>query len=390
MTPVKITAAAPGTTIAPLYSTVRISSVGSKWVLLEHPEGFMGLYTGTGTFVRELPAAISTSSRAVWSRTDPNVLTYLTGNMLESYNVASNVSLTLHVFTEYATIDDGGGEADLSLDGDHRVLSGIGGSLPEGATDIFIWTLSAGTKGPVIRQSEPFDALKISANNHILLSRLKSEDPTLVVPGVLYGIWDITASPHVPLLNQDGHGDVGIDTDGTPILLVTNSDEKPITLADFPNGVVKVRIADGKQTGLISFPWTDAVDITMPASGPVCYVSTYGAGEPSGNLYRMALDGSSDVLILAGINHAVQTYDGQPKFCVSAEGDRGWYAATEADGVTVNTYLVMLNGTTPVPALPVPLPSTDTRIDYSPYVGKSEFVMVPRPDGAVDIYERKL
>jgi len=334
--PVKVTNAAPGTAIAPEYSTMRCASKGSKWLLLMHPAGLFGLYTGAGAFVRLLPSEIYTSSRPRWSRTDPDKLTFLSANTLHAYNAAPDVSITQHIFQEYSSIDDDG-EADLSLDGDHRVLRG---NHLNGAPEVFVFELSTATKGPVFLQGEPFDGLKITSTNHIVLSK----DSGIYLPDVAFGVQKLT--------NADGHACLAVDLLGEPVLLWTNSNEKPITLPDFPNGVVKIRLSDGHQTGLISFPWSDAVDISMPEGGKVCYVATYGETENSGKIYEVALDGSGSRVLLDGINHAVHLYDGQPKFSVSAEGDRGWYAATDPDGVTVNTWMVKLSSPSPLVVIP--------------------------------------
>lgn len=328
MTPIKITEAALGTQIIPEYSTVRCASKGSKWVLLQHPGGFFGLYTGDGAFVRLLPAAVNTSSRPRWSRTDPDVLTFLMGNALWHFNAAKGVAdFVLHQFDKYAALDDMG-EADLSIDDNHRVLCGL---RPDSIRVVFVYELSTGKQLFPWIQTEDFDGLKITRDNFPIVSRASN------------GEWVNDGDKVRQLTTADGHACIDNVDDS---LLWTNSNENPVTLPDFQNAVVKIRIADGKQAGLISFPWSDAMDITMPESGPYCYVSTYGAAERSGKLYCVKMDGSSNEVLLDGINHAVHLYEGQPKFCVSAEGDRGWYAATEADGVTVNTWMVMLAETT--------------------------------------------
>ena len=316
VTTTKITNALAGSKIIPEYSTVRCASKSSKWLLLQHPNGYFGLYTGDGVFIHLLPSAINTSSRPRWSRTDIDELTYLSGNTLFIYDAQLDSIKLLRQFTEYTSIDDMG-EADLSIDGNHRVLCG--------GMAVFVYDLSADQKSIPWFQVQAFDGLKISKNNFPIVSRASD------------GEWIYDGVNVRQLTTADGHACVDNVNDA---LLWTNSNENPVTLPDYPNGVVRVSIADGKQTGLMSFPWADAVDISMPESGPFCYVSTYGSTENSGKLYCV---GPSATLLLDGINHYVNSYEGQPKFCVSAEGDRGWYAATEPDGVTVNTWMVKLD-----------------------------------------------
>lgn len=367
MTPRKITDAPPGKTIGPEYSTISPFSYGCKWLLLIHPEGFFGLYTGDGVFQRLLPSIISTSSRPRWSRTDPNVITFLLINTLIQYNIVTLGSISLHEFTEYTSIDDMG-EADTSLDGNHRVLCGV---LPSGQQEIFVYQLSTGSKGKVY-PTRPFDGLKITGSNEIIISRAD-------------GIW-VLSDTQRQLTTVDGHACVGRDTNGDDILLWTNSNENPITLPNYPNGVVKIRIADGRQTGLLSLPWSDAVDITMPQDGNSCFISTYGGKEASGKIYEVALDGTWDKLLLDGINHDVVSYNGQPKASVSRDGSGIVWAAIEQDQVTVNTWIASIGQ----------LPSISTRVTEDPFAGYKQvplgafrgkpYILVLRPDGTFTEY----
>lgn len=376
---VKITAALPGTTIAPEYSTFSAFSFLNKYLLLTHPKGFMGLYSGDGLFLTLLPSEVNTNSSPRWSRTDSNRLTYTAGNVLKSL-VMGVVGPTMvryieHAFPEYIEIDDRG-EADVSLDRDHRVFAGTSrGSL---LTDVFAYQLSTGLKGLIFPQTETFDGLKLTSSNDIIVSRAT-------------GIFVLSPiGPHQrQLTTANGHACIGRDSNGDDILLWTNSNENPVTLPKFPNGVVKIRIADGKQTGLISFPWTDAVDIAMPEGGDACYVSTYGASEGSGRLYQVALDGTLDTLLLDGINHDVKSYDGQPKFSVSWDGSRGVYAATEPDGVTVNTWMVRLDGLpVKVPVIPPEPVSKYPGFQLVPptALGGKHFLIDLAPDGTFTEY----
>jgi len=345
-TPVRISNALPGTTVGVEYSTISPFSFKNKWLLLTHPGGFFGLYTGDGVFIRELPSVIDTSSRPRWDRRNPDQLTYLNGKELCRYCLAEDRHESIYRFAEYASIDDEG-EADISLDNNHRVLCG---TLPNGQQEVFVFELSTHTKGPVFAQAQPFDGLKITGANEPILSKAS-------------GIFVL--GPHQrQLTTTNGHACVGRDANGG-ILLWTNSNENPVTLPSFPNGVVKMRTADGHQTGLISVPWTDAVDITMPESGDACFVSTYGGTEHSGKLYRVKLDGSANTLLLDGINHDVKNYDGQPKAAVSRDGSRIVWSATEPDGVTVNTWMLQLE------SLPIPTVLPELKVTGSPFPGFS-------------------
>lgn len=368
---VRISNAQVGATIGVEYSTMSPFSKDNKWLLLTHPSGFFGLYTGDGVFQRILPGEVSTSSRPRWSRTDPDQFTFLWGNELRWFRVDEDIQHSMHTFEEYSSIDDDG-EAEISLDGDHRVLCGM---LPNGQKEVFVFELSTATKGPVFPQAEPFDGLKISGANQAILSR----DAGLFALG----------PQQRQLTTCDGHAAIGRDTNGDDILLWTNAALVPSD-PSFPNGVMKIRIADGKQTGLFAFPWVDAVDITMPEAGDCCYVSTYGSAENSGSLYQIKLDGSSYVLLRSGINHDVKSYDGQPKAAVSRDGSRIVYAATEPDGVTVNAWMVRLDAA-PIAVVLTDLPNSPfsgfQRVATSAFSGK-HYLIDLAPDGTFTEYRQ--
>lgn len=374
MNAVQITHAPAGSAVTVEYSTMSPFSYQNKWLLLQQRDGFFQLYTGDGVFVRVLPATINTSSRPRWSRTLPDVLTFIAGHELSSYNVAAKVFLVLHVFTEYVSIQDGG-EAEVSRDGNHRVLVG---TQATGVEEVFVYDLAQQTKGKVYLADKPFDGLKLDSKNRVILSR--SDGLFILENG---GLRQLTTA--------DGHACMAVHQ-GRDVVLWCNAAENPITLQAYPNGVISVDVETGEQKGLISFPWSDAIDISMPESGDYCYVSTYGGTEKSGRLYQAALDNSEDTMLLDGINHAVQSYEGQPRFSVSRDGSRGVYAAVDPDGITVNTWMVRLTDQPVV--VPVKPVTVEYWIDYSQYLDH-EFVIKPQKICATcgstvaGIYERK-
>src|SRR6185436_1560676 len=149
------------------YATMSPFNNDNTRLLLEH-QSYFALYDGAGNYIRDLPFEIEDMSEPRWSRSDANVLYYhpQPGNQLKQYHVATDVMSSVHTFSEYTRIS-GLNESDISFDGDKFVLVGDG-------HDIFVYTLSTDTKGPVldIAGLGGIDQVQITPDNHVLVGWL--------------------------------------------------------------------------------------------------------------------------------------------------------------------------------------------------------------------------
>lgn len=130
------------------------------------------LFTTNGTFIKDLPIQASAEPR--WSRTQGTTLYYVSGNSLMIFDVSGDHPSTVWQFNEYVELTPDGrngvsgrGESDISADGDHFILSGV---RQDGSVDVFTYSLKDG-KGQVFSHDTPFDGLKITASNRMILSR---------------------------------------------------------------------------------------------------------------------------------------------------------------------------------------------------------------------------
>lgn len=330
------------------------------------------LCDGDGVFEKDLPIAAWQEPR--WSRTEPERLYFIEGNALVSLKVGMpGTVFTEHVFPEYSTIW-GHGESDISLDGEHFALSGT--RKDDGTDDVFVYNLLTNKKEWLISKVPPFDGLKISSSNEWILSR--ETDPRNPINDGIF-------TPHRPILAFNGHA-CPARSQGQDVLLWCNAAENPVTRPNCPNGLIMVRLSDGYQVPLKSFlPWEYAFHISA-CDREFCLVSTYSEMNPAlpMELWKVPFDGSPETLICT-TGGVYRGYSSQPKAALSRDGSRAVY--TVDDGTNVNVWMVEIENPVVQPIVTEP---TETRIDYAPYVGKSEFVMRPRPDGAVDIFERKL
>lgn len=333
------------------YSSIRASN--SKYILLEQNDGFIHLYGADGKFIRVLPRALRTDTQVMFSRVNPDVLHYVDLNDVMAYNIPLNGHQMVREFPEYVGFMPGPAEGDVTEAG-YIALAGI---LPDSRIEVLSYSVSMNDLPTKYPQDEIFDGIKMMGS-HLILSKDS-------------GIWDLTSGKQLTTVN--GHA------------------------CPYSNGLLWCSAADAKvnqnavclidDSGihvLKSFSWAYAMHIT---AGPdFAGVSVY---DPTGllpfQIWQVPFDGSGGTLIHEW-KSIYRGYDSSPK----ASYSNGRILYNVDDGIKVSVWGLdvglSVKFTPPPPAL-VP---TRTRIDYSSYVGKSRFILEPRADGAVDIFEEKL
>jgi len=317
------------------YSTKSpFNADNSKILLVEFSQ--FALYDGvTLQRIKALPA-VSASSEPLWSRTDPNLFYFHTynSNQLMTYNVATGVQTAVHTFSEYGSIFSQG-ESEMSYDGDHLVLAGDG-------RYIFVYTISTNTKGPVFDTNVggSWDAVYISPNNNVLIAW-----PTNGI-GRYHGeeLYDSNMNFLRQVANNDGHKHMTRDTDGSEVLLQTNSND-PAPIPNCQNGIVKINLATVQQTCLVQLDWSLAVHVSAPDQDGWAFVETYNVSSASSPWYtytnellQVKLDGT-EVRRLAHHRSNTSSYDGQPHISVSRDGSRFTFNSNMM-GSTTNVYMV--------------------------------------------------
>src|SRR5256885_9239341 len=153
----------PVTLISQEYSSMSPFNMDNTRLLLQH-FSYFAVYDGAGNFLKDLYLyGTPASSEPRWSRKDPNVFYYVSGNQFKSFNVGTMTSTVVHTFSEYTKIS-GKGESDISEDGDHFAFAGDD-------SNVFVYQISTDTKGPVFDAGSHggFDQLYITANNNVLV-----------------------------------------------------------------------------------------------------------------------------------------------------------------------------------------------------------------------------
>jgi hypothetical protein len=341
-------------------------------IILVH-QSYFGLYDGTGFYLRDLPLEINASSEPRWSRKDNHTLYYVHGNQFKAYDISSGATTIVHTFNEYSAIS-GMGESDISFDGDHFVFAGNN-------RYVFVYQISTDTKHAVFDTAGvAFDSVYITPNNNVIISWIQ----TGTVRNTGQELFDTNMNFLRQVGHADGHKDVTLDTDGNEVLVWTNSnDPQPIC----NNGIVKIRLADGQQTCLVSLDWSLAVHISAPDDSGFVYVETYAPSNPTpptgwvaytNELLQIKLDGSQVLRLAHHRSRPFQanTYNWQPKMSASRDGSRVVYGSDYdlqvIDGNAAqysDVYLIVVGSPSnltpaPVPAPAAPAPITTTTVRY--------------------------
>jgi hypothetical protein len=366
MTPTRITFSIPPQWCGNEYSSMSPFSPDNSKLLVVAVDHFRLLDGATGAFIRDLP--ISASQEPRWTAND--VIAFLDGNALKLYFILTGSVLYQHIFPEYTAIS-GKGESDISLDTDHLVLCG---TRPDTIQEVFVYQISSATKGPLSVQTELFDGLKIDSRNRAILSRAD-------------GIYVLEQAPR-KVAAADGHAAPGL-YNGKPVLLWCSSNDPVLN----KNAVVMIDLDSGTETVLTTFDWRYAFHVSC-CDQPWAVVSLdCPTKDLPSQCWKVYFDLALPPELICDTGSIYAGYNSQVKAALSRDGSKLAGCSNFGDVTDLNAcdaWMIDLSATVPVPTPPAPLPSTDTRIDYSSYVGKSIFVMVPRPDGAVDILERKL
>jgi WD40 repeat protein len=307
------------TSVSTEYSTASpFNSDGSR-LILQH-NSYFGLYDGNGGYLGDLPFAVNTSTEPRWSRTDPNVLYFVSRNSLMRLDVAAAATSLVHEFGEYSQIS-GRGESDISRDGDHFVFAGDN-------RYVFVYEISTGTKGPVLDTiGHSFNNLYIAPDNSVAIGWL----PTGSARFTGVELFDRNMGFQRQLTHAIGHMHLTRDTNGDDLLVWTNSND-PSPIANCQNGIVKVRLSDARQTCLLQLDWSLAVHITAPDGNGWAFVETYAPSDPfpqsaawatyTNEILQVRLDGGETRRLLHHRSRPVNSYSYQPRATLSRDGSK--------------------------------------------------------------------
>jgi uncharacterized protein (TIGR03437 family) len=323
------------------YSTANPFSSDNSYLVLQQ-DSYFGLYNGSGAFLANLPLEISANSEPRWSRLDNSTLYYHVdgGNQLKTYNVATNVTTVVQTFSQYSNIY-GKGKTDVSYDGDHFIFIGCTASVayptlcPTASQQLFIYQISTGAQFPIIGNTPNGS----SAWNNVFLSPDNEAVVSWLTPGTArfqgVEVYNQQGTFLRQITHADGHSKMSRDSNGDEVFIWANSAD-PLPLCG-QNAVVKVHMADGVQTCLISFDWSFGLHITA-ADNTWVYAETYtdmgnDVIPPAGwlpymdELLQIKMDGSQINRLVQHRSRPLNDYNYMPKLSASRDGSRFVYGS---------------------------------------------------------------
>jgi len=269
---------------------------------------------------------VNSSSAPRWSRKEDHLFTFFSyqSNQLKQYNAQTDKVEVIKTFSQYKKITEGvsAAKAEVSFDGEHRVLCGDD-------REVFVYNMKSDqTYLPrVIPQNSGQVSLYMTPDNNVLW--LTDQGTQL---------FDINGKFLRQIARVSGHSMPCRDQNGDEVLIWTNAAENPVTLPDYQNGIIKIRLADAQQQGLLAIGWSkkdppehQAVHISCPDQEGWCLVTTYTPANDrstdplSNSLLKVSFDGKGyDILGKHG-GQNLGTYEEMPKASVSHDGSRYCY-----------------------------------------------------------------
>lgn len=241
------------------YATMSpFNSDNSRILLLGEESGFY-VVDRAGTIISSpTQTMVGGSNEPRWSTTNPNIFYFHTGNQILKFDVSTKQKSLVRAFTQFTSINFGGGESDISEDGNHLVI--IGDKKLVG-----VYTISANSLGATLDISSAggFDYFDMTANNNVIVrwgstgtGRFKG-----------FELYDQGMNFLRQVITYAAHGDRGRDLNGDEVLFVLGSSDPAPPAGCENNGVEKIRLSDSQKTCLLPLDWYQEVHISANSNG---------------------------------------------------------------------------------------------------------------------------
>lgn len=203
-----------------------------------------------------------------WSTRFADIFYYHRGNELLQFDTSSGTSKVLRTFTQFSSINFGGGEGDVSEDGDHLVI--VGDNTKAG-----VYRFSTDTLSSLLNfESRGFDYFDITPNNNVIARWGTSGT------GRFQGFefFDGQMNFIRQVVPFTAHADRSHDINDDEILLLLASNDPNPAPGCENNGIEKVRLSDSQKTCILPLDFDSEVHISANrfknSSNPWVLVST--------------------------------------------------------------------------------------------------------------------
>lgn len=255
------------------YATMSPFNKDSSLILLQSDQhGFFVVDRNGRQIVPPAALQLGGSAEPRWSGKETHVFYYHEDNQLKKFDVLSRQKSRVQVFPQYRKITFGGGEGDISEDGDHLLVVGD-------ERYVGMYTFSSARLGRVIDLAAfgAWHEVYVTANNNVLVRW--SAEGTAKNQGM--GLFDKDLNFIRQVVPFVGHNDQGRDLNGDEVLLIAGYRDTAPAPGCENNGVEKVRLSDSKKTCLVPLNWETEIHVSSNSDGrnPWVLVSVTDTGK---------------------------------------------------------------------------------------------------------------
>ncbi|NLX99883.1 MAG: cadherin-like domain-containing protein [Rhodopirellula sp.] len=300
------------------YSTDQAWNADQSLLMLDRGTPGASLFLDGDTyqplFLKEPPG------RFRWHPTDPDLLIFVDGNRIGTWNVLTEEVNVLASLEGYSEFDEGPNQGMSSNDGTKIAVAGFN---PAGKEVIFVYDLAAQHKYPDFSLPAGTSSVTISPlGNYVVVSGdLDGVDQTQV-----YDLEGNKVGPFWSEFHRPGHFDVAVDENGDEVAVGRSKSDPDKYL------VIKRRLSDGL--------------VTVVADAGASHTSTRNLGRPEwaylsyndpslgpyfAEVVAARLDGSLDVQRLVHTHAVINEYVTEPHASPSPDGMKVIFASNWDD-----------------------------------------------------------
>lgn len=337
------------------YATMSpFNSDNSRILLLTDKDGFM-VVDFNGKITASTPEVnIGGRMEPRWSLDEPNIFYFHDENHLMAFDVETRQKKIIHTFSQFKSINFGGGESDISEDGDHLIIVGD-------ESQVGVYSIRKNQLGSTLKlKGKTFDYFDLTPDNNVI-ARWGATGKDRFQG---FELFDRQMKFKRQIVTFGAHADRARDLNGEEVLVMLASNDPAPAKGCESNGIEKIRLSDSKKTCLLPLNWNSEVHISANGRNPWVLVSTTdnrtGTANPPAQLFPdwknrwmknynelilVRMDGSVIRSLAHHRSRSMDNYWHTPRAAISRDGA---YAVFDSNfGIQpipnyTDTYLVIL------------------------------------------------
>jgi hypothetical protein len=262
------------------YATMSpFNSDNSLLLLLTDNDGFMVTDLRGRIIIGTPDVNIGGRGEPRWSCNDPNLFYFHEDNHLMTFDVSSKQKRILRSFTQFNSITFGGGESDLSEDGENLMIVGD-------ERQVGVYSIPHNLLGTTMNISgHEFDYFDLTPNNNVVVRWGSAGKERF--QGI--ELFDREMRFKRQIVPFGTHADRARDVNGDEVLVMLASNDLEPAPGCENNGIEKIRLSDSKKTCLLRLNWNCEIHVSANGQNPFVLISTTdnrtGTASPPNQLF---------------------------------------------------------------------------------------------------------